>query len=115
MTGINPNLGKNLNIKQADLQSTAKVDVNKPNEQEGNTAKPYAVWFIPAFNFDTSCAEIGDVIIREIGKKLVYFRVGIDERGNRALLPMDPYKDLRRDDFESDRGTFRDPFCWLMQ
>lgn len=110
MTGINPNLGKILNIKQSDLQATAKIDVNKPNEQEGNTAKPAAVWMIGAKGCDTSFAKTGDVIIRRIGSDLEYFRVGIDERGKRALLPMDACEDLRSDDFESDRGTFREPF-----
>ena len=113
MAGINPNLGKNLNIKQADLQFTAKVDVNKPDEQEGNAVKSAAVWLIGAKGCDTSFAKTGDVIIRRIGRQLEYFRVGIDERGKRALLPMEPWKDLHIDDFEPDRGTFREPFGWV--
>ena len=109
MAGINPNLGKNLNIKQADLQFTAKVDVNKPDEQEGNAVKSAAVWYTKKdHNKDNPKYKLGDVVIFFNDLGVNTFRRIMKPDGSLGWQRIN-VDDIMPEDYEANRGDLHSP------
>ena len=111
MAGINPNLGNNLKLQNLQLSKTVNVDTQNNKGKKVGDAKPAAVWISnwnkPGIGSSKGRdLKLGDVVIILAGDNVSYYRVTLDEQGERIYLPISA-ADVQDRDFETDRGDLR--------